>query len=149
MINKVILIGNLGSDVNMHSLSDGRQVGSVSLATTETWRDREGERRKHTEWHRLTFFGRNAEIAGQYLSKGSKIYVEGQLRTNTYEDREGNEKRSTEVRVNRFVMLDSRERGGDGDNWESSSSSKSSSSKSTATHDDGGALDDMHEDIPW
>ena len=111
-INKVILIGNLGQDPETRYLPSGGAVTNVSLATTESWRDREsGEQRDRTEWHRIVFFRRLAEIAGEYLKKGSKVYIEGQLRTRQWE-REGQKHYTTEIVANEMQMLDSRGEGG-------------------------------------
>ena len=111
-INKVILIGNLGQDPETRYLPSGGAVTNVSLATTESWRDREsGEQRDRTEWHRVVFFRRLAEIAGEYLKKGSKVYIEGQLRTRQWE-REGQKHYTTENVANEMQMLDSRGEGG-------------------------------------
>ncbi len=121
-VNKVILIGNLGRDPEIRSLQDGNKVVNLSLATSETWRDRNtGERREKTEWHRVVIFDEKlTEIAEKYLRKGSKVYVEGQIQTRKWQDQSGQEKYTTEVVLNRFrgtlTMLDSRrdsEGGGD------------------------------------
>lgn len=112
-INKVILIGNLGRDPEMRTFPSGDQIANVTLATTEKWRDRQsGEPREHTEWHRLVFNGRLAEIAGQYLRKGSQIYVEGSIRTRKWQGQDGQDRYSTEVRVDQMQMLGSRQSGG-------------------------------------
>ena len=121
-VNKAILIGNLGRDPEIRSLQDGNKVVNLSLATSETWRDRStGERREKTEWHRVVIFDEKlTEIAEKYLRKGSKIYLEGQIQTRKWQDQSGQEKYTTEVVLNRFrgtlTMLDSRrdsEGGGD------------------------------------
>jgi len=121
-VNKVILVGNLGRDPEVRSTQDGTKVANLSLATSESWRDRNtGERRERTEWHRVVIFNeRLAEIAEKYLRKGSKIYVEGQLQTRKWTDQNGQDRYSTEVVLQRFrgelTMLDSRgggEGGGD------------------------------------
>jgi single-strand DNA-binding protein len=107
-VNKVILVGNLGQDPDMRALPSGTAVANVSLATNESWRDKQtGEQHERTEWHRCVFFGRLAEIAGEYLRKGSQIYVEGSLRTRKWQDREGHDRYSTEVIVNDLQMLGS------------------------------------------
>ncbi len=116
-VNKVILVGNLGRDPEIRSMQDGNRVANLSLATSETWRDRaSGERRERTEWHRVAIFNeRLVEVAEKYLRKGSKIYVEGQLQTRKWTDQQGVEKYSTEVVLQRFrgelTMLDSRDSG--------------------------------------
>jgi len=119
-VNKVILIGNLGRDPEVRSLNDGSPVVNLSVATSESWKDKaSGERRERTEWHRVVIFNENlANIAKQYLKKGSKVYLEGQLQTRKWTDKEGNEKYSTEVVLQRYrgelTMLDSRSEGGGG-----------------------------------
>lgn len=122
-VNKVILVGNLGRDPEVRHMQDGNPVVNMSVATSETWRDRaSGERRERTEWHRVVIFNeRLGEIAQKYLRKGSKVYLEGQLQTRKWTDQQGVEKYTTEVVLNRFrgelTMLDSRggEGGGMGD----------------------------------
>jgi len=114
-VNKVILVGNLGKDPETRTFPSGDQVANVSIATTDKWKDKQsGEPREHTEWHRLVFNGRLAEIAAQYLRKGSQIYVEGQLRTRTWEQ-DGVKKYATEIRVDSMQMLGGRPRNDDGD----------------------------------
>ena len=109
-VNKVILVGNLGRDPEMRTFPSGDQVANVTLATTDKWRDKQsGEPREHTEWHRLVFNGKLAEIAGQYLCKGSQIYVEGSIRTRKWQGQDGQDKYSTEVRVDQMQMLGSRQ----------------------------------------
>ncbi|HOB67683.1 single-stranded DNA-binding protein [Ottowia sp.] len=110
-VNKVILVGNLGRDPEMRSFPSGDQIANVTLATTDKWKDKQsGEPREHTEWHRLVFNGRLAEIAGQYLRKGSQIYVEGSIRTRKWQDQAtGQDRYSTEIRVDQMQMLGSRQ----------------------------------------
>jgi single-strand DNA-binding protein len=107
-VNKVILIGNLGSDPEVKYTPSGVPVANFSLATTESWTDRNGERQERTEWHRLVLWRKLAEIAGQYLKKGSKLYVEGKLQTRSWEDQSGQKRYTTEVVVNDMQMLDGR-----------------------------------------
>ncbi len=119
-VNKVILVGNLGRDPEIRSTQDGTKVANLSLATSETWRDRSsGERRERTEWHRVVIFNdKLCEVAEKYLRKGSKLYIEGQLQTRKWTDKEGQERYSTEVVLQRFrgelTMLDGRQDGGGG-----------------------------------
>ena len=110
-VNKIILVGNLGRDPEMRTFPSGDQIANVTLATTDKWRDKQsGEPREHTEWHRLVFNGRLAEIAGQYLRKGSQIYVEGSIRTRKWQDQaSGQDRYSTEIRVDQMQMLGSRQ----------------------------------------
>lgn len=115
-VNKVILIGNLGRDPEVRTFPSGGQVANVTLATTERWKDRQsGEMREHTEWHRLVFNDRLAEIAGQYLRKGSQIYVEGSIRTRKWTDQSGQERSTSEIRVSDMQMLGSRNAAGGDD----------------------------------
>jgi len=109
-VNKVILVGNLGRDPETRTFPSGDQVCNVTLATTDKWKDKQtGEPKEATEWHRLVFNGRLAEIAAQYLRKGSQIYVEGQIRTRKYNDKDGIEKYATDIRVDQMQMLGSRQ----------------------------------------
>ena len=105
-INKVMLIGNLGSDPELRFTPSGVQVANFSLATTESWTDKSGERQERAEWHRIVLWRRLAEIAGQYLKKGSKIYIEGKLQTRSWEDQNGQKRYTTEVVANSMEMLD-------------------------------------------
>ena len=109
-VNKVIIVGNLGRDPEMRTFPSGDQVANVTIATTDKWKDKQsGEMREATEWHRVVFNGRLAEIAGQYLRKGSQVYVEGSLRTRKWTDQSGVEKFSTEIRADQMQMLGSRQ----------------------------------------
>jgi single-strand DNA-binding protein len=111
-LNKTELLGRLGSDPEMRTFPDGGQVANVSIATTDGYKDREtGEWKEYTDWHRVAFRGRLAEIAGQYLRKGSQVYVEGPSRTRKWEDKDGVERFTTEVRVNKLLMLDPKHEG--------------------------------------
>ena len=105
-INKVMLIGNLGSDPDLRFTPSGVQVANFSLATTESWTDKSGERQERAEWHRIVLWRRLAEVAGQYLKKGSKIYIEGKLQTRSWEDQNGQKRYTTEVVANSMEMLD-------------------------------------------
>ena len=112
-INKATLIGNLGADPEIRYTANGSAVANVRLATAESWRDREsGEQQERTEWHRVVFFGRLAEIVEQYLRKGSHVYVEGRIRTRKWQDRDGNDRYTTEIVAKEMQMLDSRGSGG-------------------------------------
>lgn len=119
-INKVILIGNLGKDPEVKSFPNGGQVCNVSLATSESWKGKDGQQQEHTEWHNLVFNDKLAEIAGKYLRKGSKIFVEGKIRSRKYQAKDGSEKYITEIRVADMQMLDGKP-GGAGDEMGSSS----------------------------
>src|SRR5450755_4305307 len=108
-VNKVILIGNLGRDPETRYMPDGGAVTNISVATTDVWKDKGGEKQERTEWHRVAFFGKLAEIAGEYLKKGSQVYVEGRLQTRKWQDKEGVDKYTTEVIADRMQMLGSRQ----------------------------------------
>jgi single-strand DNA-binding protein len=108
-INKVILVGNLGKDPEVRYMANGQAVANVTIATSESWKDKNtGEQQEKTEWHRVVFFRRLAEIAGEYLKKGSKIYVEGKLQTRKWQDNQGQDRYTTEIIANEMQMLDSR-----------------------------------------
>ena len=105
-VNKVILVGNLGKDPETRYAPSGDAICNITLATTDTWRDKaSGEKREATEWHRVVFFGKLAEIAGQYLRKGSQVYVEGSLRTRKWQDKDGQDRYTTEIIANEMKML--------------------------------------------
>lgn len=110
-LNKVMLIGNLGRDPEVRYTQSGTAVANFTMATTERWNDQQGERQEKTEWHRIVVWGKQAEIAGEYLRKGRSVFVEGGLQTREWTDREGNKKYTTEIRAQRFQMLGGR--GGD------------------------------------
>jgi single-strand DNA-binding protein len=114
-INKVILVGNLGQDPETRAMPSGKAVTNVRLATSDSWRDKNtGEQKEQTEWHTVVFFDRLAEIAAEYLRKGSQVYVEGKLRTRKWQDKSGNDRYSTEIVANEMQMLGSRGGGGGG-----------------------------------
>jgi single-strand DNA-binding protein len=113
-VNKVILVGNLGRDPEVRYMPSGDAVANIAIATTDKWKDKQtGEQKEQTEWHRVSFFGKLAEIAGQYLFKGSQVYIEGKLQTRKYTDKDGVEKFATEIRADTMQMLGSRQ-GGEG-----------------------------------
>ena len=112
-VNKVILIGNLGRDPEIRYVRDGTPVANLRIATTETWNDQNGQRQERTEWHRIVAWGKLAEIAKEYLSKGRQIYVEGRLQTRSWDDREGKKRYTTEVRADQMIMLGTRGSGKD------------------------------------
>lgn len=104
-VNKVILVGRLGKDVETRYMTNGEAVSNVSLATSENWKDKSGEKQERTEWHNLVFYRRLAEIAGEYLKKGAQIYVEGKIQTRKWQDKEGKDRYTTEIIVNEMRML--------------------------------------------
>ena len=158
-VNKVILVGNLGRDPETRYLPSGDAVTNVAIATTEQWKDKSGEKQESTEWHRVAFFGRLAEIAGEYLKKGSQVYVEGRLQTRKWTDKEGQERYTTEIRADRMQMLGSRGGMGGGDYSEgddqSSRPARSAPAPRPAASSSGAAprapskFDDLEDDIPF
>lgn len=147
-VNKVILVGNLGRDPEMRSFPSGEQVANASLATTDKWRDKQsGEMKEHTEWHRLVFNGRLAEIVGQYLRKGSQIYVEGSIRTRKWTDQNGQDRYSTEIRVDQMQMLGGK---GEGQQPQTTAPAHKPASNSTAAEvARAGGIEDTDDDIPF
>ncbi len=113
-VNKVILVGNLGNDPEVRYMPNGNAVANLSLATSESWKDQQGQVQERTEWHRLTMYRRLAEIAGEYLKKGSQIYVEGKLQTRKWQDQQGQDKYTTEIIVDQMQMLGGRNNNGGG-----------------------------------
>lgn len=119
-VNKVIIVGNLGRDPETRYAPNGDAICNITVATTDSWKDKAtGEKKEQTEWHRVSFYGRLAEIAGQYLRKGSAVYVEGSLRTRKWQDKEGQDRYTTEIRAEQMQMLGSRQGSGGGGGGES------------------------------
>jgi single-strand DNA-binding protein len=163
-VNKVIVVGNLGRDPEMRTFPSGDQVANVTIATTDKWKDKQsGEMKEATEWHRVVFNGRLAEIVGQYLRKGSQVYVEGSLRTRKWTDKDGIEKFTTEIRADQMQMLGSRQGmggpGGDdggGGGYEAPRQSAPARAPAAAAPRQAPApsraasgFDDMDDDIPF
>jgi single-strand DNA-binding protein len=154
-VNKVILIGNLGRDPETRYSPDGAAITNVSVATTSQWKDKTtGEKREETEWHRVAFFGRLAEIAGEYLKKGSPVYIEGRLRTRKWQDKDGQDRYTTEIVADVMQMLGSRQGAGgppeDEPRAARAAASKPAAAK-TAKEPAGaaGGVADMDDDIPF
>jgi single-strand DNA-binding protein len=153
-INKVILIGNLGADPETRAMPSGTTVANLRVATSESWRDKQtGEQQERTEWHRVALFGRLAEIAGEYLRKGSQVYIEGSLRTRKWQDKQGNERYSTEIVGNDLQMLGGRGGAGGaaGASGSESASRSSSPAPSYAEESAGGGSrsEEFDDDIPF
>lgn len=150
-MNRVILVGNLGADIELRYTPGGTAVGNVRLATTETWNDKNsGERREQTEWHRVVLWGKQAETLQEYLKKGRQICVEGRLQTRSWEDRDGNKRYTTEVRSDRVVLLGGRREDGDGGRQGSYAREQESPRGGPAPAPDGGGGADLTEDdIPF
>ena len=147
-INKVILVGNLGADPENRTSQTGNAITNISVATSETWKDKStGQQQERTEWHRVVFFNRLAEIAAEYLRKGSKVYVEGSLRTRKWQDQNGQDRYTTEVVGNEMQMLDSRAMGGDpyGGGTQSAPPPQSQPQPTSG----GGGFDPVDDDIPF
>src|SRR5215210_6472157 len=147
-VNRVILIGNLGADPETRYLPSGDAVTNIRIATTDTWKDKSGEKQEHTEWHRVAFFGKLAEIAGEYLKKGSPVYVEGRIRTRKWQDKEGQERYSTEIVADRMQLLGAR--GGASEAMPREPATAAAGSKPAAQKKAaGGAFEEMDDDIPF
>ena len=155
-VNKVILIGHLGADPETRAMPSGSIVANLGIATTESWRDKQsGEQQERTEWHRVALFGRLAEIASEYLRKGSQVYIEGSLRTRKWQDKQGNERYSTEIVANDMQMLGGRGGGGGGGGAGSSGGAPPRESTDYGQSGGGGSSSgagegsDFDDDIPF
>lgn len=150
-VNKVFLIGNLGRDPEVRYLPSGDAVANISIATTETWKDKNGEKQEQTEWHRVAMFSKLAEIAGEYLKKGSQVYIEGRLQTRKWTDKEGQERSTTEIRADVMRMLGGRSGGAERNSApdDDASPRAASPAKKPAAAGKAGNFDDMEDDIPF
>ena len=152
-LNKVMLIGNLGADPEVRYGASGSAITNIRLATAESWRDKEtGDQQERTEWHRVVFFNRLAEIAAEYLKKGSQVYVEGSIRTRKWTDKEGQERFTTEIVADKMQMLGGRSGMGDGGGRDMSSAPPASEGRSegrSAAKKPAGKFEDMDDDIPF
>lgn len=149
-VNKVILVGNLGRDPETRYSTDGAAITNVSLATTDSWKDKaSGEKQERTEWHRVVFFNRLAEIAGEYLKKGSQIYIEGALRTRKWQDKEGQERYTTEIVADKMQMLGSRQGAGDRMPSEPREPAMASEPRGGGARKPAGKFEEMDDDIPF
>ena len=152
-VNKVILVGNLGKDPEVRYMPSGEAITNITVATTDAWKDKQGEKQERTEWHRVAFFGKLAEIAGEYLKKGSQVYVEGRLQTRKWQDKEGQDRYTTEIVADRMQMLGGRSGGGmgsmDRDSGSQSMGNAGSSAKSGGAAKAGSGFDDFEDDIPF
>lgn len=134
-VNKAIIVGNLGQDPEMRFLPSGEAVANLRVATTDQWKDKDGNKQEATEWHRVSFFGKIAEVCGQYLKKGAQVYIEGSIRTRKWQDKEGQDRYTTEIRGDRMQML-----GGKTDREAPSA---------PARPDNPGSFDDLEDDIQF
>jgi len=155
-VNKVILIGNLGRDPETRYTADGAAITNITIATSDRWKDKaSGEMKESTEWHKVAFFGRLAEIAGEYLKKGRPVYVEGRLRTRKWQDKEGQDRYTTEIVAENMQMLGSREgMGGGAPDFDAGSdepraAARAPASKPAAAAKPASSMADMDDDIPF
>ena len=152
-VNKVILIGNLGRDPETRYTADGAAITNITIATSDRWKDKaSGEMKEATEWHRVAFFGRLAEIAGEYLKKGRPVYVEGKLRTRKWQDKEGQDRYTTEIVADNMQMLGSREGMGGGADFDSGEESRAPRSSAPASRQPAkstAGVADIDDDIPF
>ncbi|KAF0205951.1 MAG: single-strand DNA-binding [Gallionellaceae bacterium] len=152
-VNKVILVGRLGKDPETRYMTSGEAVTNATLATSENWKDKSGEKQEKTEWHNLVFYRRLAEVAGEYLKKGAQIYVEGKIQTRKYTTKEGQERYTTEIIVDQMQMLGSKS-GGAGsfevvENQSSAPARSAPASKPAAAPAGKGNFDNFDDDIPF
>ena len=141
-VNKVIIIGNLGKDPEVRYMPSGDAIANINVATTDSWKDKDsGEKREKTEWHRIVLFGKLAEIVGEYLQKGSQVYIEGRLQTRKWQDKEGQDRYTTEIVADRMQMLGSRPAG--------DSQAAAEKPQRQPAPKGGGSFDDMDSDIPF
>jgi len=151
-VNKVILVGNLGKDPEIRYMPDGAAVANISVATAEAWKDKSGAKQERTEWHRVTFYGRLAEVVGEYLKKGAQIYIEGRLQTRKWQDKEGKDRYTTEIVANEMKMLGSKRADDGGDRPEQSSNERPAAARQSPRPSDSpmpGGFDSMDDDIPF
>jgi single-strand DNA-binding protein len=152
-VNKVILVGNLGDDPEARSLNNGGEVVNLRVATSESWKDRDGQRQERTEWHRVVIFNENlGRVAKQFLRKGSKVYLEGQIQTRKWTDQSGQDRYSTEIVLQRFrgelVLLDKRDGGGGGDDYGGGSGDFAAPSRA-ASKPQPSFDSDLDDDVPF
>ncbi|MDD3884518.1 MAG: single-stranded DNA-binding protein [Gallionella sp.] len=145
-VNKVILIGHLGKDPETRYMPNGDAVTNVSIATSENWKDKNGEKQEKTEWHNLVFFRRLAEIAGEYLKKGSLVYVEGKLQTRKWQDKEGQDRYTTEIVVNEMKMLGGKPEGATHAPADERQTRQQNAAQPTTK---GSSFDNFDDDIPF
>jgi single-strand DNA-binding protein len=154
-VNKVILVGNLGADPESRYMPNGDAVVNIRLATTESWKDKaSGEKKELTEWHRVVFYRKLAEIAGQYLKKGSQVYIEGRIRTRKWQDKDGQDRYTTEIEANEMQMLGRREGMGDAVPRDSNFSggrpaARPAAQNSSPASSGNGGFNDVEDDIPF
>ena len=145
-VNKAIIVGNVGQDPEIRYMPSGSAVAELSVATTEQWKDKSsGEKQERTEWHRITFYGRLAEIVGEYVRKGSQVYVEGSIRTEKWQDKQGNDRYTTKIIANEMQMLGGRSGGSAGFNASDSGAGQSGGGRASSPV----SSDELDDDIPF
>jgi single-strand DNA-binding protein len=148
-VNKVILVGRLGKDPETRYMTSGEAVTNATLATSENWKDKSGEKQEKTEWHNLVFYRRLAEIAGEYLKKGSQVYVEGKLQTRKWQDKEGKDRYTTEIIVNEMTMLGGKSTGGNFEVVENQASATRAAAPAAKAASAAKSIDNFDDDIPF
>jgi single-strand DNA-binding protein len=148
-VNKVILIGRLGKDPETRYMTSGEAVTNCTLATSENWKDKSGEKQEKTEWHSLVFYRRLAEVAGEYLKKGSQVYVEGKLQTRKWQDKEGKDRYTTEIIVDQMQMLGSKSGGGNFEVMDRPAETSQAPATSKPAPAKGSGFDNFDDDIPF
>jgi single-strand DNA-binding protein len=144
-VNKVILVGNLGRDPEMRYMPSGDAIANFSIATTDSWKDKSGAKQEKTEWHRISIFGKLAQVAGEYLKKGSSVYVEGRLQSRKWQDKEGNERETIEVVCDRMQMLGGKSLTSDSEHSDVRQPAKAQQKPNGQEN----TFDDFQDDIPW
>ena len=158
-VNKAIIIGHLGKDPETRYTANGDAICNITIATSESWKDKtSGEKKERTEWHRVVFYRRLAEIAGQYLKKGSQVYIEGSIHTRKWTDKEGHDRYTTEIQANEMTMLGGRSGSGDADRGESAGHNaphdeqeynQAAAAPAATANKKAAAFDDLDDDIPF
>ncbi|HEC27934.1 MAG TPA: single-stranded DNA-binding protein [Gammaproteobacteria bacterium] len=149
-VNKVILVGNLGKDPEVRFAPSGSAMANITVATTESWKDKQtGEKQEKTEWHRVVFFNRLAEIVGEYLKKGSQVYIEGRLQTRKWQGQDGQDRYTTEIVANEMQMLGSRPGGGGDTAWNAPQDSAPAQQQAAAPQASTTPSDDFDDDVPF
>jgi len=149
-VNKAIILGNVGQEPEVRYMPSGSAVTEVSVATTEQWKDKSsGEKQERTEWHRITFFGRLAEIVGEYIRKGSKIYVEGLIRTEKWQDKQGNDRYTTKIVATELQMLDSRDSSNNNQQGGYQNHSSSAQNRPAPQQQEAPQATDFDDDLPF
>jgi len=152
-VNKVILLGNLGKDPEVRYMTSGEAITTITLATSENWKDKSGEKQEKTEWHRIVFFGKLAEIAGEYLKKGRQVYVEGKLQTRKWQDKEGQDRYTTEIVAKEMTLLGGKSSSADSfevvENKPAAASSSNKATPAKPASTTKGNFDNFDDDIPF